>query len=193
MEAILSSPASRVQGFLAAGHVCAIMGTKEYEPIAQKYHVPIVVTGFEPIDILQGILMCVQQLEEGRAVVENQYARAVRAEGNVPAQRLMLEVFEIVPRKWRGIGEIPKSGLGLRAPYADFDAEKRFGVAHLHVDEDSECLSGLVMQGLKKPNECPAFGTRCTPEHPLGATMVSTEGACAAYFRYRRHEAILHG
>jgi hydrogenase expression/formation protein HypD len=186
MEAILSSKASRVQGFLAAGHVCVIMGTEEYEPIAKKYHVPIVVTGFEPIDILQGILMCVTQLEEGRAEVENQYTRAVRPEGNRPAQKLMQDVFEIIPRKWRGIGEIPKSGLGLRAPYAGFDAEKRFGVAHMRVDEDSECMSGLVMQGLKKPNECPAFGTRCTPENPLGATMVSAEGACAAYYRYRR-------
>jgi hydrogenase expression/formation protein HypD len=193
MEAILSSSANRVQGFLAAGHVCAIMGTQEYAPIAQKYHVPIVVTGFEPLDILQGVLMCVKQLEEGRAEVENQYVRAVRPEGNVPAQDLMLKVFEIVPRKWRGIGEIPKSGLGLRAPYADFDAEKRFGVAHLHVEEDSECMSGLILQGLKKPNECPAFGTRCSPEHPLGATMVSAEGACAAYYRYRRHEAMSHG
>ena len=193
MEAILSSSANRVQGFLAAGHVCAIMGIEEYAPIAQKYHVPIVVTGFEPLDILQGVLMCVKQLEEGRAEVENQYVRAVRPEGNVPAQDLMLKVFEIVPRKWRGIGEIPKSGLGLRAPYADFDAEKRFGVAHLHVEEDSECMSGLILQGLKKPNECPAFGTRCNPEHPLGATMVSAEGACAAYYRYRRHEAMSHG
>jgi hydrogenase expression/formation protein HypD len=186
MEAILSSKASRVQGFLAAGHVCVIMGTEEYEPIAKKYHVPIVVTGFEPTDILQGILMCVKQLEEGRFEVENQYTRAVRSEGNRPAQKLMQDVFEIIPRKWRGIGEIPKSGLGLSAAYADYDAEKRFGVAHIRVDEDSECMSGLVMQGLKKPNECPAFGTRCTPEHPLGATMVSAEGACAAYYRYRR-------
>jgi len=188
MEAILSSKASRVQGFLAAGHVCVIMGTEEYEPIAKKYHVPIVVTGFEPTDILQGILMCVTQLEEGRFEVENQYTRAVRSEGNRPARKLMQDVFEIIPRKWRGIGEIPKSGLGLRAAYVDYDAEKRFGVAHMRVDEDSECVSGLVMQGLKKPNECPAFGARCTPENPLGATMVSTEGACAAYYRYRRHQ-----
>jgi len=193
MEVILSSSANRVQGFLAAGHVCAIMGTQEYAPIAEKYHVPIVVTGFEPLDILQGVLMCVKQLEEGRAEVENQYARAVRPEGNVPAQKLMLDVFEIVPRKWRGIGEIPKSGLGLKGVYAAFDAEKRFGVAHLRVEEDSECVSGQILQGLKKPNECSAFGSRCTPEHPLGATMVSSEGACAAYFRYRRHEAISHG
>jgi hydrogenase expression/formation protein HypD len=193
MEAILSSKQTRVQGFLAAGHVCVIMGTDEYLPIAEKYHVPIVVTGFEPVDILQGILMCVKQLEEGRAEVENQYARAVLSEGNRPAQKLMQNVFEVIPRKWRGIGEIPKSGLGLRASFTAFDAEKRFGVAHMKVEEDSECLSGLVMQGLKKPNECPAFGNRCTPEHPLGATMVSTEGACAAYFRYRRHEVISHG
>lgn len=186
MAAIMSSPASRVQGFLAAGHVCTVMGMNEYEPLAAKYHVPIVVTGFEPLDILQGVYMCVKQLEEGRAEVENQYARAVRREGNVPAQQIIREVFEVVPRKWRGVGEIPESGLGLRGPYRAYDAEQRFGVAECHADEPSECQSGLIMQGLLKPNECSAFGTRCVPEHPLGATMVSTEGACAAYYRYRR-------
>ncbi len=189
MEAILSSPNCRVQGFLAAGHVCTVMGYTEYEPIAAKYRVPIVVTGFEPLDILQGILMCVRQLESGRAVVENQYSRSVRKEGNQPAQRLIRQVFQVVPRKWRGVGPIPQSGLGLSEAYAAFDAEKRFGVAHHQVDEPAECISGLVLQGLKKPHECPAFGTRCTPEHPLGATMVSSEGACAAYYRYRRHAA----
>ena len=186
MEAILSSRRNRVQGFLAAGHVCTIMGFTEYEPIAAKYHVPIVVTGFEPLDILQGVLMCVKQLEEGRAEVENQYARAVRRGGNIPAQQLIQEVFTIVPRKWRGVGEIPASGLGLRDRYRAFDAERRFGVADAALDEPSECIAGLIMQGLNKPYECPAFGARCTPEHPLGATMVSSEGACAAYYRYRR-------
>jgi hydrogenase expression/formation protein HypD len=186
MEAILSSPASRVQGFLAAGHVCTVMGYTEYEPLARKYHVPIVVTGFEPVDILQGVYLCVKQLEEGRAEVENQYARAVRREGNVPAQQLVREVFRVVPRKWRGVGEIPASGLGLADRYRAFDAELRFGIADHLADEPTECASGLIMQGLLKPHECPAFGARCTPERPLGATMVSAEGACAAYYRYRR-------
>ena len=188
MEAILSSPNNRVQGFLAAGHVCTVMGYTEYPPIAAKYHVPIVVTGFEPLDILQGIYMCVQQLEEGRSEVENQYARAVRREGNATAQQLIHEVFSVVPRKWRGVGEIPQSGFGLSTAYLEFDAERRFGLADRHIDEPSECISGLVLQGLKKPNECAAFGTLCTPEHPLGATMVSSEGACAAYYRYRRNQ-----
>ena len=187
IEALMSSPNCRVQAFLAAGHVCAIMGYEEYPPLAAKYRVPIVVTGFEPMDILQGILMCVQQLESGRAEVENQYVRAVRKEGNQPAQQLVREVFRVVPRKWRGVGEIPASGLGLSEPYAVFDAEKKFGLADHHVDEPADCLSGLVLQGQIKPHECPAFGKRCTPEYPLGATMVSSEGACAAYYRYRRH------
>jgi hydrogenase expression/formation protein HypD len=186
MEALLSSPNCRVQGFLAAGHVCTVMGFEEYFPIAAKYHVPIVVTGFEPLDILQGVLMVVQQLESGRAEVENQYARSVRREGNQPAQKLIREVFRVIPRKWRGVGEIPQSGLGLNEAYAAFDAGKKFGVAEHHVEEPAECISGLVLQGLKKPQECSAFGTKCTPEHPLGATMVSSEGACAAYYRYRR-------
>lgn len=186
IEAILSSPVNRVQGFLAAGHVCAIMGYREYEPIARRYRVPIVVTGFEPLDILQGVYMCVRQLEEGRAEVENQYARAVRPAGNTRAQALVRDVFEVRPRKWRGVGEIPESGLGLRDGYRAFDAEDRFGVADRSVAEPAECRSGLVLQGLLKPHECPAFGTACTPERPLGATMVSSEGACAAYYRYRR-------
>lgn len=190
IEAILSSSTNRVQAFLAAGHVCVVVGYEEYLPLAQKYGVPFVVTGFEPVDILQGIYMTVRQLEEGRAEVENQYARAVRREGNVPAQQIIREVFEVVPRKWRGIGSIPHSGLGLRAAYADFDAEKRFGLGELTVEEPSACISGLVLQGVKKPNQCPAFGTLCTPEHPLGATMVSSEGACAAYYRYRRQEVL---
>lgn len=186
IEAILSSPTNQVQGFLAAGHVCAVMGYTEYEPIANKYRVPIVVTGFEPLDILHGVYMCLKQLEEGRAEVENPYARCVRREGNVQAQKLIQDIFCVVPRKWRGIGEIPQSGLGLREPYRSFDAETRFGVAGYTVEESSECISGIILQGIKKPVECPAFGTKCTPEHPLGATMVSSEGACAAYYRYRK-------
>ena len=188
MEAILSSRKNRVQGFLAAGHVCTIMGYTEYEPLAQKYHVPIVVTGFEPLDILQGVHMCVLQLEEGRAEVENQYARSVRREGNVPARALLSEVFRVIPRKWRGIGEIPASGLGLAAPYAAYDAARKFRVDGHTTEENPECISGLVLQGIRKPQECTAFGTKCTPMHPLGATMVSAEGACAAYYKYRRHE-----
>lgn len=185
MEAILSAPDTRVQGFLAAGHVCAIMGYEEYHPISAKYRAPIVVTGFEPVDILHGILLCVRQLESGRAEVENQYERSVRCEGNPEAQKILREVFQVVPRKWRGVGEIPASGLGLAEAYAAYDAEQRFGVAHMRVDEPSECQSGLVLQGKLRPNQCPAFGEKCTPEHPLGATMVSSEGACAAYYRYR--------
>jgi hydrogenase expression/formation protein HypD len=186
MEAILSSPQNQVQGFLAAGHVCTIMGYAEYEPIARKYHVPIVVTGFEPTDLLQGIYLCVKQLEEGRAEVENQYSRSVRREGNPQARKILQEVFTIVPRKWRGMGEIPRSGLGLAASYQAYDAEERFQVAGITAEESGECLSGLILQGIKKPHECSAFGVRCTPERPLGATMVSSEGACAAYYRYRR-------
>ena len=189
ISAVLQSPSNRVQGFLAAGHVCAIMGTDQYEPIARKFHVPIVVTGFEPLDILQGVLLCVQQLEQGRAEVENQYARCVRSEGNRPAIRQMEEVFRVVPRKWRGIGEIPDSGLGLREAYARFDADHRFNVGGITAEEPAECIAGEVLQGHKKPHECPAFGIRCTPERPLGAPMVSAEGACAAYYRYRRHAA----
>jgi hydrogenase expression/formation protein HypD len=186
MEAILGAPDNQVQGFLAAGHVCTVMGFEEYEPIAQKYKVPIVVTGFEPLDLLQGIAMCVAQLEEGRFEVENQYARSVRRQGNVAAQQLVAQVFRVVPRKWRGIGEISHSGLGLAPEYAEFDAETRFGVTGYTAEEDPECISGLVMQGARKPEECTAYGKRCTPDHPLGAPMVSSEGACAAYYRYRR-------
>jgi hydrogenase expression/formation protein HypD len=187
MEALLASPDCRVQGFLAAGHVCTVMGYEEYVPIARKYRVPIVVTGFEPLDILQGILMCVNQLESGRAEVENQYTRSVRHRGNQVAQQLLREVFRIVPRKWRGFGEIPKSGLGLTETYAAFDASKKFEVANNEVAEPAECLAGLILQGQLKPDACPAFGNRCIPEHPLGALMVSSEGACAAYYRYRGH------
>ncbi|MBU4272862.1 MAG: hydrogenase formation protein HypD [Planctomycetes bacterium] len=188
MRAVLDSPLNRVQGFLAAGHVCTITGMDQYRPIAERYRVPIVVTGFEPVDILQGILMCVRQLEQGRCEVENQYARIVRPEGNRPALERIEEVFEVSPRKWRGIGEIPASGLALRESYAKFDAERRFPVAEITADEPTECIAGEILQGHRQPLECPAFGTLCTPDRPLGAPMVSTEGACAAYFRYRRRE-----
>jgi hydrogenase expression/formation protein HypD len=187
LEAILGSPNCRVQGFLAAGHVCAVMGYTEYIPIAARYHVPIVVTGFEPLDILQGVHLCLKQLEEGRAEVENQYSRVVSEKGNRPAQALVAEVFQVVNRAWRGIGEIPQSGLGLSEAFAAFDAEQRFDLSEVGPrPEPAECIAGLVLQGLKKPPECEAFGSRCTPEHPLGATMVSPEGACAAYYRHRR-------
>jgi hydrogenase expression/formation protein HypD len=185
METILSSPECKVQGFLAAGHVCTVMGYTEYEPIATKYHVPVVVTGFEPVDILQGVLMCVTQLEQGRSEVENQYKRSVRRDGNTEAQKLIREVFAISTRKWRGIGEIPNSGLSLSDKYSAYDAELKFKLADYDTPECPDCLSGLVMQGRAKPEDCPAFGARCTPEKPLGAPMVSSEGACAAYFRYR--------
>ena len=189
IEAIMSAPDNRVQGFLAAGHVCTVMGTHAYAPLADTYGVPIVVTGFEPLDILQGIYMCVRQLEGGRAEVENQYDRAVRNGGNAEAQALLEKVFRVVPRKWRGIGEIAESGWALTPEYEGFDAEKRFGLANAEVAEPEACISGLVLQGLKKPADCPAFGKECMPDHPLGATMVSGEGACAAYYRYRRDRA----
>lgn len=184
IEAILSSPGNRVQGFLAAGHVCTVMGYDEYIPLAERYRTPIVVTGFEPVDILQGILMTVRQLEEGRAEVENQYARIVRREGNPAARAVIGEVYTVTDRAWRGIGIIPQSGYRLRPSYAAFDAELRFEVGDLVAHESPLCIAGSVLQGLRKPHECPAFGTTCTPEHPLGAPMVSSEGACAAYHRY---------
>jgi hydrogenase expression/formation protein HypD len=185
MEALLSSPECRVQGFLAAGHVCTVMGFDEYFPLAAKYKVPMVVTGFEPVDILQGIYMCVKQLEEGRAEVENQYSRVVRREGNLPALDVIGKVFTVTAREWRGMGEIPASGYGVSEEYADYDAARKFGVTSHPTVEETECLSGMILQGLKKPDECPHFGKRCTPENPMGATMVSNEGACAAYYRYR--------
>ena len=188
MEAILSSPQRRIDAFLAPGHVCTVMGYQEYEPLSRRYGVPMVVTGFEPLDLLEGIYLAVAQLEGGRAEVENQYRRAVRREGNRTAQERMVEVFEVSPRKWRGIGEIPSSGLRLRQRYRRFDAEERFGVEAARVEEAGECIAGLVLQGVKKPFECPAFGTRCTPETPLGAPMVSSEGACAAYYQYGRRQ-----
>lgn len=188
LEALMSNKDCRVQGFLAAGHVCAIAGCQPYIPLAKKYKIPIVVTGFEPIDILRGVHLCIQQLEEGRAECENAYARAVRADGNPGAISMVDDVFTVIDRRWRGMGTIPQSGLGLSVNYKAHDAALKFGLHTNEIDEPSECISGLVLQGLKKPFECPAFGTRCTPEKPLGATMVSNEGACAAYYRYRKHE-----
>ena len=188
MEALLSSPDCVVQGFLAAGHVCTVMGFEEYVPIASRYKVPIVVTGFEPLDILEGIYMTVSQLEEGRHEVENQYVRAVRREGNRPAQQRIAEVFEVAPRQWRGIGEIPASGFQLRGRFQEYDANRRFPFSGEPARESLECISGLILQGIKKPHECPAFAIKCTPENPLGAPMVSSEGACAAYYHYGRRQ-----
>lgn len=190
MEAILGSPKCRVQGFLAAGHVCTVMGTQEYVEVAAKFKVPIVVTGFEPVDLLLGVLLCVKQLEEGRFEVENPYARAVRSGGNASALALMEDVYEVCDREWRGIGSLNASGLRLRDRYRDFDAEARFGPAPCFVALESPCRAAEVLQGLIKPHECPAFGAACTPDAPLGAPMVSSEGACAAYYRYRRKEAV---
>jgi hydrogenase expression/formation protein HypD len=187
LEAILQSPDNRVQGFLGPGHVCAVMGYREYEPISARYQVPIVVTGFEPIDILHGTLMTVRQLEEGRAVVENEYSRILGPAGNGAAQKLVQRVFEVVDRKWRGIGMIPRSGFGLRDEFAHQDAEKMFDVAEIATLEPEICISGQILRGIKKPHDCPAFGTLCSPQRPLGATMVSAEGACAAYYAYGRH------
>jgi hydrogenase expression/formation protein HypD len=187
MTAILRAPGNRVRGFLGPGHVCAVMGTSEYGPIAREYQVPIVITGFEPLDLLEGILRTVEQLEDGRAEVENAYARAVRTEGNPASRRLIEDVFEVCDRKWRGIGSIPESGLRLREQYRDHDAERIFEVGDIETQESSVCISGEVLRGVKKPHDCPAFGKECTPRTPLGATMVSSEGACAAYHAYGRH------
>ncbi|MDH5589304.1 MAG: hydrogenase formation protein HypD [Gemmatimonadota bacterium] len=193
MVAILEDPGNRVQGFLAAGHVCTVMGWEEYDPLAERYAVPIVVTGFEPLDILEGIWMAVVQLEEGRHEVENQYVRSVRREGNRPAQELVSRVFHVVDRGWRGIGTIPASGLGLRPEFAAFDAERKFDLHHIRAEEPAECRAGDVLRGHIKPFECPAFGGACTPESPLGAPMVSTEGACAAYHNFGRFQAAAAG
>ena len=187
LSAILQSPGNRVQAFLGPGHVCVIMGTSEYGPIAARYGVPIVITGFEPVDLLNGVLGAVRQLEEGRAEVENAYARVVAPAGNPSARALVEDVFEVCDRKWRGIGSIPKSGLRLSWEYREHDAEKIFEVGELETRESPLCVSGQILKGLKKPKDCPAFGTACTPDRPLGATMVSSEGACAAYFAYGRH------
>jgi hydrogenase expression/formation protein HypD len=187
MAAILESPLNRVQGFLGPGHVCTVMGYQEYEPIAARYRVPIVITGFEPLDILQGVLMTVRQLEAGAADVQNEYPRVVQREGNRVAQDLVNSVFEVCDRKWRGVGLIPKSGYKLRPEFRAHDAERLFNVEEIDTEESSVCISGLVLKGVKKPHDCPVFGTACTPLHPLGATMVSAEGACAAYYAYGRH------
>ena len=189
ITALMDSPDRRVQGFLAAGHVCTVMGMAEYEPLVERYQVPIVVTGFEPLDVLEGIRRVLLQLEEGRAELENAYPRAVSYEGNLPAQAVVHEVFEVCDRAWRGIGTIPRSGWKLSAPYADFDAESRFDVSDVVTEESSLCRSGEVLQGLIKPVACEAFGRECTPRSPLGAPMVSSEGACAAYYQFRRLEA----
>ncbi len=186
LHAILSSPHNRVQGLLLAGHVCAVMGYWEYPPLATRYRVPMTVTGFEPLDIAQGILMTVQALEEGRVGVENAYARVVTMEGNQPAQKMIHHVFQECDRQWRGIGMIPQSGWRLRPEFEEFDAEKRFEVSEMRAQESPLCIAGHILQGLGKPHDCPAFGRQCTPEHPLGATMVSSEGACSAYYRYGR-------
>ena len=187
MTAILQSPGNRVQGFLGPGHVCTVMGTSEYERIAARYRVPIVITGFEPLDMLEGVLWTVRQLEAGEARVETQYARAVRPAGNVASRKLLDEVFEVCDRKWRGVGSIPKSGYRLRYEFRDHDAERLFEVGDVETHEPAVCISGQILRGLKKPTDCPAFGRQCTPETPLGATMVSSEGACAAYHAYGRH------
>jgi hydrogenase expression/formation protein HypD len=185
MEAILGAADNAVQAFLAAGHVCTVMGYREYEPIGARYSAPIVVTGFEPLDLLQGIYMAVDALEAGRCEVENQYSRVVTREGNAAAQHILAEVFEPADRQWRGIGLIPRSGYGLRGPYQEYDAERRFGVGEIVAPESAVCIAGEILRGHKKPHQCPAFGAACTPEHPLGAPMVSSEGACAAYYTYR--------
>lgn len=185
MHAILGSPQNRVQGFLAAGHVCSVMGYHQYHPIAKKYHIPIVVTGFEPLDLLNGILMTIIQLENGTHQVENAYTRVVSEQGNLSAQKMISDTFEICDRNWRGIGMIPQSGLRLKDDLSYFDAENRFDVSNIFTRESEICIAGQVLQGIKKPIDCPAFGTLCTPQTPLGATMVSSEGTCAAYYRYR--------
>ncbi len=189
LESLLSSPGCEIQALLAPGHVCVVTGYRDYEPIAKRHRIPIVVTGFEPLDLLCGVHAAVTQLERGEARVENQYERVAAPEGNTAARRLVREVFEVCDRKWRGVGEIAASGLTLTAAYARFDAERVFGLADLRVAEPADCRSGLVLQGRLRPTACPQFGGRCTPEHPLGATMVSSEGACAAYFHYGRGAA----
>ena len=186
---LLTSPTNVVQGFIAPGHVCTVMGYRQYEALASDFHVPVVVGGFEPADLLEAVDMLVAQLEDGRSQVENQYVRSVSYEGNLAAQRIMESVFEVTDRKWRGIGMIPQSGLRLRAEYASFDAEQVFGVNAITAEEPPECIGAEVLQGLKPPTDCPAFGLGCTPENPMGAPMVSAEGACAAYYHYRRHAA----
>jgi hydrogenase expression/formation protein HypD len=186
IEAVMNDPDSHIQGFLAAGHVCTIMGIGEYYPLAERYRIPVVVTGFEPVDLAQGILMTVRQLEKGRHELENQYSRVVRAEGNPEARKVIEQVFQITDREWRGIGVIPMSGYEMRPEYADYDANAKFNVNIEKVPENAECIAGQVLKGIKKPHECPQFGKGCTPQMPLGAPMVSSEGACAAYYHFSR-------
>lgn len=188
MQALLDAPDNTVQGFLGAGHVCSIMGYHEYHAISEQYKIPIVITGFEPVDILQGLFQCIQQLEAQTYTVENQYKRVVSEQGNLPAQQLMQQVYKVVDRQWRGMGNIALSGLSLSDEYDKWNAEKYFSVADIQTDEPAECRSGEILKGLIKPVQCPAFNAKCTPEHPLGATMVSSEGACAAYYHYRRYQ-----
>lgn len=189
IRVLLASPENRVQGFIAPGHVCTVMGYAEYEALVRDFRLPIVVGGFEPLDLLEAVLMLIKQLEGKTAIIENQYVRSVRYQGNLPAQQIVGRVFEVADQKWRGIGSIPKSGLRLRKEFEDYDARKMFGLAEINVQEPPECMSARVLQGLLRPTECPSFGLRCTPEHPLGAPMVSSEGACAAYYRYGRRAA----
>ena len=190
IRALMTSAECRVNGFIAPGHVCTVMGYEEYEGLVRDFRVPIVIGGFEPVDLLEAVLMLVRQLEKGEAKAENQYVRSVNYRGNLPAQRVVKEVFEIADQKWRGIGSIPASGLRVRDAYADHDASRIYGLGSITADEPAECISAKVLQGLKKPTECPAFGMRCTPHNPLGAPMVSSEGACAAYYNYRRQISV---
>lgn len=188
IKLLLSSPYVKINGFLAAGHVCTVMGYEEYIPISLRFNVPIVVTGFEPFDLLYGIFLCVKLLEEGKAEVQNAYRRCVKKEGNLEAKKIINEVYEVVDRKWRGIGIVPEGGFAIKEKYKEFDAEKKFNLKNFGREEKTECISGLVLQGVKKPSECPLFGNPCTPENPLGATMVSSEGACQAYYLYKEYE-----
>jgi hydrogenase expression/formation protein HypD len=187
MEAILDDKFSNIDAFLGAGHVCAIMGIESYIPLSKKYKIPIVITGFEPLDLVQGIYMALLQLEQGRYEVENQYARVVKAEGNPAAKKIIEDVFEVSDREWRGIGKIENSGYKLRKKYSTFDAESKFGIHNIRVDENKLCMAGQILKGIKKPMECPMFDTECTPRNPLGAPMVSSEGACAAYYHYSKN------
>lgn len=192
MEAILSSPSNKVQGFIAAGHVCTVMGFKQYLPLAKKYKVPIVVTGFEPLDLLEGIYLCLKQLENGLFKVENQYSRSVKRDGNISAVEMIQKIFVIDAMTWRGMGSLPESGLHIAPRYRAYDANHKFphSIQKQHNKSPSSCKSGDVLQGVIKPPQCPSFGTACTPEKPLGATMVSSEGACAAYYRYKKHDLL---
>jgi len=188
IRALLTSPDCRVNGFIAPGHVCTVMGFSEYESLVRDFRIPIVVGGFEPVDLLESVRLLVRQLENGDAKVENQYVRSVNYQGNLPAQRVVAQVFEIADQKWRGIGMIPASGLRVREEFGDYDASRIYGLASITTEEPVECIAAQVLQGLKRPTECPAFGIRCTPQNPLGAPMVSSEGACAAYYNYRRNQ-----